>query len=380
MPLVPRARRAAVVSLIALPGLLGGMVLSTATAWAADPPPGTTDARPGAVKTAIAKSMNKLRADGDMQALLKAHESLRPKAIEKLDPAGARANPTMADAVQVLLRQNNRPTDPATLVPEVTSRDITLTGAAGALPARVFTPVGPGPFPVVVYFHGGGWVTADKQVYDAGARGIAAQAQALVISVDYRLAPEHKFPAAWDDALAAYRWTLANAESLKGDPSRVALAGESAGGNLALATAVAARDAGLQKPAHVLAVYPVTQTSLNTESFLENAFAQPLNRAMVKWFVKQLIRDEADLKDPRLQLIDARLEGLPSVTLISARIDPLRSDSAKLADALKKADVSFERRDYEGVTHEFFGAYAVLEKARNAQTFAGERLRKAFGE
>ena len=340
---------------------------------------GTGNERPGKVSTAIAKGLGKIRLDGDMLALLKAHEGLKPKAIEKLDVRAARANPTLADAVQALLRQNQRSTDPAQLMPGITSVDATVQGAAGPLPARFYTPAGPGPFPVVVYFHGGGWVLADKQVYDASARAIAQQAQALVISVDYRRAPEARFPAAWDDALAAYRWTLANAANRKGDTSRVALAGESAGGNLALATAIAARDAGLQKPAHVLAIYPLTQSSLNTESYLENALAQPLNRAMVQWFLDQLLEDKAQLKDWRLNLIDARLAGLPPVTLISARVDPLRSDSAKMEDALKRADVLVERRDYEGVTHEFFGAAAVVEKARNAQAFAGERLRRAFG-
>jgi acetyl esterase len=257
--------------------------------------------------------------------------------------------------------------------------DTTIQGAAGMLPARVYTPEGAGPFPVVVYFHGGGWVIADKQVYDGGARGIAKEANAVVISVDYRRAPEAKFPAAWDDALASYKWALANAAKHKGDPKRVALAGESAGGNLAVATAIAARDAGLQAPAHVLAVYPVAQNSLNTESYIENAIAKPLNRAMVKWFVDKTTRTPADLKDPRIQLIDAKLQGLAPVTIINARIDPLRSDGAKLEDALKNANVPVERRDYEGVTHEFFGAAAVVAKAKEAQAYAGQRLKQAFG-
>lgn len=368
------------VSLIA--GLILGVTATMAlnAAQAADEAgKGTGSERPGAVKSAIAKTIGRVRLDGDMLAVLSAHESLRPKAIEKVDVAAARANPTIADAVNALLRKNNRSTDPAQLVPGVTSADITVQGATGPLPARVFTPAGPGPFPVVVYFHGGGWVIADRVVYDASARGIAKQAQAVVVSVDYRRAPEAKFPAAWDDALAAYRWALANGATLKGDTSRVALAGESAGGNLALATAIAARDTGLQRPAHVLAIYPVTQTSLNTESYLENAIAQPLNRAMVEWFIDKLLVDKEQLKDWRLNLVDASLAGLPPVTLISARVDPLRSDSAKMEDALRKADVLVERRDYEGVSHEFFGTAAVVEKARNAQAFAGERLRKAFG-
>jgi len=334
---------------------------------------------PNPIINAVSNAVAALRADDDQLALAKVMESLHPKAIEKLDPVEARRQPTAADAVRALLQQQGRPTDPTLLVPGVTSRDITVQGAAGSLPARVFTPEGTGPFPVIVYFHGGGWVIADKEVYDAGARGLAREAGAVVLSVDYRQAPEHRFPAAWDDALAAYRWALSNVASLQGDPSRMALAGESAGGNLAVATAVAARDAGLPLPLHVLSVYPVAQTSLNTESYLENAIAKPLNRAMVKWFVDHLVRSEDDLKDTRLQLIDANLRGLPPVTIVNARLDPLRSDGAKLMDALEDAGVAVERQEYEGVAHEFFGGAAVLQKARDAQAFAGRRLRAAFG-
>ncbi len=231
---------------------------------------------------------------------------------------------------------------------------------------------------MILYFHGGGWVIANKEVYDGGARGLAKEAHAIVVSVDYRQAPEFKFPTAWEDALESYRWLTQHAARIGGDPSRLALAGESAGGNLAVATAVAARNAGLTAPRHVLSVYPVAQTSLNTESYIENAIAKPLNRAMVKWFVDHLIRTEDDLADPRLSLIDADLHGLPPVTIINARLDPLRSDGAKLEDALQNAQVPVERREYEGVAHEFFGAAAVLEKAREAQAYAGERLRQSL--
>lgn len=337
------------------------------------------DGKPNPIVDKTAKAIGKLRADADMLDLLNAHAALNPKAIEKISVEEARKNPTIADAVTSLLQKQGKSTKPEDLVPGVKSVDRTIIGAAGSLPARVYTPDGAGPFPVIVYFHGGGWVIADKQVYDGGARGLAKRANAVVVSVDYRQAPENKFPAAWDDALASYRWALKEAASIKGDPKRVALAGESAGGNLAVATAIAARDAGLQKPAHVLAVYPVAQKSLNTESYIENAIAKPLNRAMVKWFVEKVTRTEADLSDPRINLVDAKLTGLPPVTIINARIDPLRSDGAKLEDALRKANVPVERRDFEGVTHEFFGAAAVLQKAREAQAYAGQRLQAAFG-
>ena len=334
---------------------------------------------PNPVLNAMSNAVAALRADDEQLALAKAHEALHPKAIEKLDVAEARQQPTVADAVAALLRQQGRPITPEELIPGVRAEDTTVGGATGPLQARVYTPEGAGPFPVVLYFHGGGWVIADRKVYDAGARGLSQHAQAVVVSVDYRQAPEHKFPAAWDDALAAYRWVLDNATVWQGDPTRIALAGESAGGNLAVATAIAARDAGLRLPVHVLSVYPVTQTSLSTESYLENAIAKPLNRAMVKWFVEHLVRSDDDLQDPRLNLLGARLGGLPPVTLINARLDPLRSDGSKLEHALREVGVPVERREYEGVAHEFFGAAAVLEKARLAQAFAGERLQAAFG-
>ena len=336
------------------------------------------DGKPNPILNAVSNAVAAVRADDDQIALAKAHEALGPKAIEKLTPVEARQQPTAADAVKALLTQQGKSTRPEDLVPEVAMTVGSVDCAAGSLPANIYKPVGAGPFPVILYFHGGGWVIADKDVYDAGARGLAKAAQAIVVSFDYRQAPEHKFPAAWDDGLAAWRWLVANAASLGGDPTRLALAGESAGGNLAMATAIAARDAGLSMPRHVLAVYPVAQTSLNTESYLENAIAKPLNRAMVAWFVEHLVRDDADLKDPRLALVDAKLEGLPPVTIINARLDPLRSDGAQLRHALEKAGVPVERQEYEGVAHEFFGGAAVLQKAREAQAFAGERLRAAF--
>ena len=337
-------------------------------------------AKPNPILQSISTALGKMRADEDMFELLTAFAELEPVAIEKATVALARSNPTIADAVHRLLNKRGEIALPEVLIPDITSRDSTIPGPAGALPIRIFTPQEQmGVLPVVVYFHGGGWVTADKEVYDAGARSLASKSKAIVVSVDYRQAPEHKFPAAWDDALAAYRWVIENAASIGGDATRVALAGESAGGNLAVATAIAARDAGLPLPAHVLSVYPVAQTSLNTESYIENALAMPLNRAMVEWFVKQLVRSDEDLKDKRLQLIEARLTGLPPVTIINARIDPLRSDGAKLEDALSDAGVPVERREYEGVTHEFFGCGAVLEKAREAVDYAGRRLKVAFG-
>jgi acetyl esterase len=326
------------------------------------------------------KTGTQYKADADMQAVLDALAALGPKPIETLTPAEARQQPTPADAVQEVLKKQGKDTSPTALVPGVTSVDQTIPGPAGPLPVRIYTPAGAGPFPVVVYFHGGGWVIADKNVYDGGARGIAKQANAVVVSVDYRLAPEAKFPAQHDDALATYKWAAANAASIKGDPRRLAIAGESAGGNLAVATAMAARDQKLTAPMHVVSVYPIAQaTDLDTPSYRDSATAKPLNKAMMEWFAEKTISKPEDKKDPRIDLVHANLAGLPPVTIINARIDPLRSDGDMLAASLKKAGVKVEHKVFDGVTHEFFGMAAVVAKAKQAQALAGEQLKKAFG-
>ena len=328
---------------------------------------------------AMAKTGTKFKANADMQAVLDALAALNGKPIESLTPDEARKQPTPADAVMAVLKRQGKDTRPEALVPGVTSVDREIPGAAGPIGARIYTPSGAGPFPVVVYFHGGGWVIADKVVYDGGARGISKQANAIVVSVDYRRAPEAKFPAAWDDALAAYKWVATNAASINGDPKRLALAGESAGGNLAVSTAVAARDAKLLQPRAILAVYPVAQTgNLETRSYVDSATAKPLNKAMIGWFVDKLIANPADKSDPRIDIVHANLSGLPPTTIINAQIDPLREDGPLLAAALKKAGVKVDQKLYMGVTHEFFGAAAAVKDAANAQAYAGKQLRAAF--
>jgi len=329
--------------------------------------------------TAMSRTGTQYTADADMQAVLDTLASFDGKPIETLAPAEARKQPTPTDAVTAILKKQGKDTSPTALVPGVTSEDRQVPGAAGPLTARIYTPAGAGPFPVIVYFHGGGWVIADRVVYDGGARGLAKQANAIVVSPDYRLAPEAKFPAAWDDALAVYRWVATNAASFKGDPKRLALAGESAGGNLAVSTAVAARDAGLTAPLHIVSVYPVAQTgNLSTESYVDSATAKPLNKAMIGWFVDKVFAKPDDAKNPRVDIVNADLKNLPSVTIINAQIDPLRSDGDLLESALKKAGVKVEQRNYSGSTHEFFGAAAVVKDAQEAQAYAGKRLKQAF--
>lgn len=315
----------------------------------------------------------------EMQKVLDTLEGLGGKPIEGLSPAEARQQPTPTDAVMKILVAQQRETTGAALVPGITDVDQTIPGPAGPLTVRIYTPDGAGPFPVIVYYHGGGWVIGNFQVYDGGARGLALGAEAVVVSVDYRLAPEHKFPAQHDDALATYQWALANAASINGDPSRVALAGESAGGNLAVATAVAAISQGLQCPTHVLSVYPIAQAEMTTPSYVAFADAKPLNRAMMEWFATYVARTPADLTDPRISLVNATLKGLPDVTIVNAGIDPLLDDGKMLEAALVHDGVAVERRTWDHVTHEFFGMAPVLADAREAQAYASARLKAAFG-
>lgn len=313
--------------------------------------------------------------DPQMQAVLDELGRLGGKPIETLTPMEARKQPTPADAVKELLKNHHENVAPQK-VAKVEER--TIPGPAGQLPARVYWPAGNGPFSVLVYFHGGGWVIADKDVYDATPRALVNLANCIVVSVDYRRGPEHKFPAAHEDAYATYAWALKNAASINGIPGQIAVGGESAGGNLAAAVALMARDRQQTLPKYQLLVYPIAGYDTNTASYRENAQAKPLNKAMMDWFFRQYLRDPADGQDPRINLVGANLKGLPAATIITAQIDPLRSDGEQLADRLTRAGVPVDYMNYQGVTHEFFGMGAVVAKAKQAEQHAAESLNKAF--
>ncbi|MGH7651915.1 MAG: alpha/beta hydrolase [Gemmatimonadaceae bacterium] len=315
-------------------------------------------------------------ANAQMQMVLDQLAALGGKPIETLGAAEARRQPTPSDAVKALLKKAGKSSAPD---PAVASVDRTIPGPVSALPVRIYTPkAGAGPFPVVVYYHGGGWVIANKNVYDGGARALAKLANAVVVSVDYRQGPEHKFPAAHDDAFATYEWALKNAASIKGDPKRVAVAGESAGGGLAVATAIMARDKKDQLPLAIISVYPIAGTDTTTSSYMENSMAKPLNRAMMSWFFDKYLNGPQDRADPRVNLMTADLKGLPPTTIINAQIDPLRSDGEILARKLSASGVQVEQKTYPGVTHEFFGMGAVVDNAKAAEEMAADALRTAF--
>ena len=315
------------------------------------------------------------KADEQMQAVLDELGKLGGKPIDTLSAEEARQQPSPADAVKKVLAAQGKSTA-AEKVGKVEDRQI--QGAEGMIPARVYWPKGDGPFPLLVYFHGGGWVIATNDTYDSSARALANLASCVVLAVEYRKAPEHKFPAAHQDAFAAYQWALAHARELNADPRRIAVGGESAGGNLAANVSIMARDKKVQLPLHQLLVYPVAGSDLMTPSYVENADAKPLNKAMMKWFVEKALPTIDEAKDPRISLVDANLAGLPSTTLITAQIDPLRSEGEQLAKKLKAAGVQVDYKNYDGVTHEFFGMGAVVDKAKDAESRAATDLKKAF--
>ena len=315
------------------------------------------------------------RPNQQMQAVLDQLAALHPKPITELSAPEARKQPSPADAVKALLKKQGKSTAPEP-VGSVVNRAI--PGAGGPIPIRIYTPKGNGPFPVVVYYHGGGWVIANLDTYDASPRAIANLANAVVVSSHYRQGPEHKFPAAHQDAFAAYRWVLKNARSLKGEPSKVAVMGESAGGNLAASVSMMARDSSVQLPVYQVLVYPIAGSDVNTPSYQENADAKPLNQPMMQWFFEKYLRSAADGQSPMIDLVHADLAGLPAATVITAQIDPLRSEGNELANRLKSAGAEVDYKNYDGVTHEFFGMGAVVDEAKQAEQQAAEGLKKGF--
>lgn len=329
-----------------------------------------------AVKASDSGTME--RADADMRDVLMKFDELKPKPLPELSAEEARRQPTPADAVAALLKSQGK--DPAQLKAQsgVSTQDVSYPGAAGDVPARIYKPEKAGAnLPVILYIHGGGWVIADLDTYDATPRALAKKANAIVASVHYRQAPEHKFPAAHDDTAAAYRWVLEKAQEWGGNPQNIVIVGESAGGNMAITTAMMARDEKLAAPKHVLAVYPVGGTNLDTPSYVKNENAKPLSKAGMRWFFDNTVKSDADLSDPRLDLVKAaNLGNLPPITIINASIDPLLSDGEMLADKIKSAGGQVTQKTFDGVTHEFFGMDAVVKDAAAAQDFAVQQIKK----
>ena len=318
------------------------------------------------------------RLDADMKHVLDRLADMGARPLELLSPDMARRQPRPAEAISAVLGQQGRerPDD------GVEVEDVTIAGAESDLPGRIYRPIGllSRLNPVVLFFHGGGFVTGDLDSHDASARALARRTGAIVVSVAYRLAPEHKFPAAHDDAWAAWRWLGEKLRDLAGDTRRLAVAGEDAGANLAANIALRARDEGTTRPVHQVLIHPIAGNDLTTASYGETLRAQPIGLPAMRWRFRHALADEAAGADDRINLVGRDdLAGAPPATIILAGIDPLRSEGEALAEALEQAGVPVNCWTYEGVTQGFFGLGLVVTKALFAQSDTADVLGKAFG-
>ena len=303
--------------------------------------------------------------DPQAAAVIEAVEALGLPPVNEVSPDEARANFEAR---------------PRAAGPDVGNvEDRTVPGPAGEIPVRVFTPEGAGPFPILMWYHGGGWVIGNVRTHDAICRHLCVQAGCVVVSVDYRLAPEHKYPAAADDCYAATAWAAANAASLNGDASRLAVGGDSAGGNLSAVVSLMARDKGGPHLVHQLMVYPVTEYRVDTSSYIENADGYLLTRDGMVWFWGHYLGNEGDGAEAYASPMRASdLSSLPQALVITAEFDPLRDEGEEYARRLTQAGVPTACTRYDGMVHGFFGMPDLMDKGRQAIAEASAALREAF--
>lgn len=265
-------------------------------------------------------------------------------------------------------------------VPEV--RDILVPGPAGKLPVRVYHPAPGKALPLLVYLHGGGWVIGDIEVVDRPCRALANAGRCVVASVNYRLSPETKFPGPVEDCYAATVWLAAHAAGLGADPSRISVGGDSAGGNLAAAVALMARDRAGPKLAFQLLIYPVTAPAKGTTfgSYTENAENYLLTRAAMEWFWDHYLNDEEQGRNPYASpLLAADHSRLPPALVITAEFDPLRDEGIAYARKLQEAGVEVKTSHYEGLIHGFFWMAGAIDRGRDLIVEMGNELRARLG-
>ena len=297
--------------------------------------------------------------------------------LEQLEAAGGPPLHTLTPE-QARLAINLGPlTGPMGDVEKVENR--TIPGGDGDIPIRIYTPKGEGPFPALVYFHGGGWVIGNLDTVDASCSQLASLAECVVVSVDYRLAPEHKFPAAADDAYAAVKWVIENASLIQINASKVAVGGDSAGGNLAAVVALMAKDRKDLSICYQMLIYPATNYAFDTASYAENADGYFLTKDTIVWFWNHYLNDEQDGKSPYASpLLATDLSGLPPALVITAELDPLRDEGEAYAERLQAAHVPVEFRRYEGMIHGFYWMAGVIDQGKNAMQQSADALKRAF--
>jgi acetyl esterase len=256
----------------------------------------------------------------------------------------------------------------------------TIPSPAGPIAARIYRASLEPNQPVIVYFHGGGFVIGNLESHDGTCRRLCHNIGCTVVSVDYRLAPEHVYPAAVDDSFAATKWVAEHADFLKIDTARIAVAGDSAGGNLAAVVAIIARDRGGPKLCHQLLTYPVTDMAFKSDSYTTNGTGYFLSKDMMVWFGLQYVPIGHNVEDPLLSPLYAKdLSNLPPATVITAEYDPLRDEGEAYAKRLQEAGVPTKLIRYDGVFHGFFSMNGAIDQADDAHAFAAGEVKKAFG-
>jgi acetyl esterase len=253
---------------------------------------------------------------------------------------------------------------------------VEIPGPAGPIQGRLYVPTEPAPAALLVYYHGGGWVIGDLETHDRPCRFLARHAGVQVLAVDYRLAPEHPFPAAPEDALAAYEWASANAARFGVEPARIGVGGDSAGANLAAATCLLAREGGAPQPAMQLLIYPVTDATAETPSRRIFSEGFLLTRRNMDWYEDRYLPPGVDRGDPRVSVLLAEdLGGLPPAYLATAGFDPLRDEGEEYALRMREAGVRVALRRHPGLVHTYANLTAICPSARRAMLEAAAALR-----
>jgi acetyl esterase len=258
--------------------------------------------------------------------------------------------------------------------------DRRIPGPAGSIPTRIYTPSGNGPFPVLVYYHGGGFVIGDLESHDGVCRQLTNGAGCVTVAVDYRLAPEAKFPAAVDDCYAATRWVSEHAAQLNADPNRLAVGGDSAGGNLAAVISTMARDRKTPKIVFQLLIYPATDITCAAPSHKTNT-EYILTPADIRWFMGHYLRSDDDRRNPLASpLFTASFKGLPPAMIITAEFDPLRDEGEDYGRKLREAGVPVQVSRYEGMVHGFISMSDMIDKGKAGIAEAAAALKTAFSK